>query len=59
MPDTISRGTTVVDNSSQGLKERGSAMDLINDNELADLGAEKGVRILETPSINWALKVKV
>lgn len=34
-------------------------MNLIDDDELADLGTQKRIRILETPSINRALKVEV
>jgi hypothetical protein len=34
-------------------------MNLIDDDQLADLGTQKRIRILETPSINRALKVEV
>lgn len=59
MPGSISRCATIVDNPSQSLKERRSAVNLIDDDELANLGAQKCVRILETPLVRWTLKVKV
>lgn len=59
MPGTISRCAAVVDNSPQRLKERRSAVNLVDDYELANLGAQKCVRILEAPPISWTLKIKV
>jgi hypothetical protein len=59
MPSAISCCATIIDDPSQSLKERWSAVNLIDDDELANLGAQKCVRILETPLIRWTLKVKV
>ena len=59
MPGAISCCATIIDDPSQSLKERRSAVNLIDDDELANLGAQKCVRILETPLISWTLKVKV
>jgi len=59
MPYAISCCAAVIDNSAQGLKERRSAVNLIDDDELANLGAQKRVRILEAPLISRTLKVKV
>ena len=59
MPGAISCCAAVVDNSAQRLKERRSAVNLVDDDELANLGAQKCVRILEAPLISWTLKVKV
>ncbi len=58
MPGAISCCATIVDDPSQSLKERRSTVNLIDDNELANLGAQKRVRILETPLISWTLKIK-
>ena len=59
MPRAISRCAAVIDNPAQGLKERGSAVNLVDDDELANLGAQKRVRVLEAPLISRTLKVKV
>lgn len=58
MPGAISRCATIIDDPSQSLKERRSAVNLIDDDKLANLGAQKCVGILETPLISWTLKVK-
>jgi len=59
MPRAISCCAAVIDNSAQGLKERRSAVNLIDDEELANLGAQKCIGILEAPLISRTLKVKV
>lgn len=59
MSGAISCCATIVDDPSQSLKERRSAVNLIYNDELANLGAQKCVRILETPLISRTLKVKV
>ncbi len=59
MSHTISRGTPIVDDSPQGLKERGGAVDLIDNHQLARLGTQECVCILEPPSISWPLEIKV
>jgi len=59
MPRAISCCAAVIDNSAQGLKERRSAVNLIDDDELANLRAQKRIRILEAPLISRTLKVKV
>lgn len=59
MPGAISCCATIIDDPSQSLEERRSAVNLIDDDELANLGAQKCVRILETPLISRTLKVKV
>ena len=59
MPGAISCCAPIIDDPSQSLKERGSAVNLIDDDELANLGAQKCIRILEAPLISRTLKVKV
>lgn len=59
MPRAISCRATVIDNSAQSLKERRSAVNLIDHDELANLSAQKCVRVLETPLIGRTLKIKV
>jgi hypothetical protein len=59
MPRAISCCAAVIDNSAQGLKERRSAVNLVDDDELANLGAQKRVRVLEAPLVSRTLKVKV
>ena len=59
MAGAISCCATIVNDPSQSLKERRSAVYLIDDDELASLGAQKCVRILETPLVHRTLKVKI
>lgn len=59
MPRAISCCAPVIDNSAQGLKERRSAVNLVDDDELANLRSQKRVRVLEAPLISRTLKVKV
>ncbi len=59
MPRAISCCAAVIDNSAQGLKERRSAVNLVDDDELANLGAQKRIRVLKAPLISRTLKVKV
>src|SRR5690348_11034345 len=59
MPRAISCCAAVIDNSAQSLKERRSTVNLVDDDELADLGAQKCVCVLEAPLISRTLKVKV
>ena len=59
MPRTISCCAAVIDDSAQGLKECRSAVNLVDDDELANLSAQKCVRVLEAPLIGGTLKVKI
>ena len=59
MPRAISWRAAVIDYSAQGLKESRSAVNLVDDDELSNLGAQKRVRILKAPLISRTLKVKV
>jgi hypothetical protein len=59
MPGAISCCAAVIDNSAQRFKERRSAVNLVDDDELANLSAQKCVRVLEAPLIGRTLKVKV
>ena len=59
MPRAISCCAAVIDDSTQGFKERRSAVNLVDDDELANLGAQERVRVLEAPLISRTLKVKV
>jgi hypothetical protein len=59
MPCAISCCATVIDNSAQGLKERRSTVNLVDDDELTNLGAQKRIRVLKAPLISRTLKVKV
>lgn len=59
MPRAISCCAAVIDDSAQCLEERRSAVNLIDHDELANLSAQKCVRVLEAPLISRALKVKV
>ena len=59
MPGAISCCAAVIDNSAQCLEERRSAVNLIDHDELANLSAQKCVRVLEAPLISRALEVKV
>jgi hypothetical protein len=49
MPGAISCSAAIVDDPSQILKERRSAVNLIDNDELANLGVQKCIRILEAP----------
>ncbi len=59
MPRAISCCAAVIDNSAQGLKERRSTVNLVDDDELTNLGAQKRIRVLKAPLISRTLKVKV
>lgn len=59
MSRAISCCAAIIDDSTQGLKERRSAVDLVDDDELANLGAQKRVGVLKAPLISRTLKVKV
>jgi hypothetical protein len=59
MPDAISCCAAIIDDSAQGLKERRSAVNLVDDDELANLGAQERVSVLEAPLIGRTLKIKV
>jgi hypothetical protein len=59
MPRAISCCAAVIDYSAQALKERRSTVDLVDDDELANLSAQERVRVLEAPLISRTLKVKV
>jgi hypothetical protein len=59
VPGTLAGGPVIVDDPAQGGEEVGRAMDLVDHDELARLGAEEGVGIGETPAVRGALQIEV
>jgi hypothetical protein len=56
---SISGRASIIDDSAQGFKECGRAVNLVYHNQLASLTAKECVRVLEPPSIDRALKIQV
>jgi len=59
MSCAISGGASVIDDPAQGFEERGCAVNLVNDDQLADLGAQERVGVRKPAPVGWALQVKI
>lgn len=59
MSPAVARGTALIDDAAQGLEQRGRPVDLVDDDELADLCAEKRISVCEATLIRGAFQVEV
>jgi hypothetical protein len=59
VPGALTCGPTVIDDSSQNLKQRGCAMDLIDYNQFSGLSAQERIGVLQAALVGRAFQIEV
>lgn len=59
MAGPITCCATIIDDAAQGRKKLGCTVDFIDHDELAHLGTQEGVGIVQPPAIDRALEVQI
>jgi len=56
LPEALSIATALVNDASQDFKQTRHAVDLIQDDQLVALGAQKAIGVVQPQTVGWTLQ---